>query len=78
MPDPAARVIPFPLVERRLHPCGLGLAQAEEAAFAEWLARELRLVDAWIDRLLGEGGDPRRIAVLDQHAAFLREAQRAS
>lgn len=40
-----------------------------------WLERQSRLVEAWIDRLVAESGDARLIAVLDQHAAFLREAR---
>lgn len=40
----------------------------------DWLATQTRVVEAWIDRLIAEGGDVRLIALLDQHAAFLREA----
>ncbi|MFW5661604.1 MAG: hypothetical protein ACOC05_09490 [Oceanicaulis sp.] len=42
---------------------------------ADWLAGQERLVNAWIDRLVADGGDVRLIALLDQHAAFLREAK---
>lgn len=40
----------------------------------DWLDSQARVVDIWIDRLVAEGGDVSLIAVLDQHAAFLREA----
>ena len=47
-----------------------------EGELSTWLDRQSRLVEAWIDRLIAESGDARLIAVLDQHAAFLREARR--
>lgn len=31
------------------------------------------MIEAWIDQLVAENGDVRLIALLDQHAAFLRE-----
>ena len=40
----------------------------------DWLDSQARVVDIWIDRLVATGGDVGLIAVLDQHAAFLREA----
>lgn len=40
----------------------------------DWLDSQARVVDIWIDRLVASGGDVGLIAVLDQHAAFLREA----
>jgi hypothetical protein len=40
----------------------------------DWLDSQARVVDIWIDRLVAQGGDVSLIAVLDQHAAFLREA----
>lgn len=43
-------------------------------ALSEWLETQARVVELWIERLVGEGGDPRTIAVLQTHAAFLREA----
>lgn len=43
-------------------------------ALSRWLETQARVVELWIERLVGEGGDPRTIAVLQQHAAFLREA----
>ncbi|MEQ8433826.1 MAG: hypothetical protein RIA71_06260 [Oceanicaulis sp.] len=45
---------------------------------ADWLEGQARLVAAWRDRLLAESGDVRLIALLDQHAAFLREARAAA
>ena len=44
----------------------------------EWLAGQACLVEAWIERLVAQGGDVRLIALLDQHAAFLREARAAA
>lgn len=43
-------------------------------ALSAWLETQARVVEFWLDRLIGEGGDPRTIAVLQTHAAFLREA----
>jgi hypothetical protein len=63
-----ADIMPFP------QPC---LADRGERDVIAWLERQSRLVEAWIDRLVAESGDVRLIAVLDQHAAFLREARRA-
>ncbi|WP_306015381.1 hypothetical protein [Oceanicaulis sp. MMSF_3324] len=40
----------------------------------DWLDSQARVIDIWIDRLVATGGDVGLIAVLDQHAAFLREA----
>ena len=40
----------------------------------DWLDSQARVIDIWIDRLVASGGDVGLIAVLDQHAAFLREA----
>lgn len=45
-----------------------------EPALSAWLETQSRVVEFWLDRLVGEGGDPRTIAVLQTHAAFLREA----
>jgi hypothetical protein len=40
----------------------------------DWLSTQSAVVELWLERLVADGGDPRLIAVLDQHAAFLREA----
>ena len=40
----------------------------------DWLDSQSRIIELWIDRLVATGGDVGLIAVLDQHAAFLREA----
>lgn len=53
---------------------GLRRAEPGGPALARWLETQARVVELWIERLVGEGGDPRTIAVLQQHAAFLREA----
>lgn len=47
-------------------------------ALRDWLDSQSRVVEIWIERLIAEGGDTRMIAVLDQHAAFLREAREAA
>ena len=47
-------------------------------ALADWLKSQSCVVDIWIERLVAEGGDVQLIALLDQHAAFLREAQERS
>lgn len=57
-------VVHFPAVISE--PCG--------PSVTDWLDSQARVVDIWIDRLVASGGDVGLIAVLDQHAAFLREA----
>ena len=57
-------VVHFPAF--RSEPCG--------PSVTDWLDSQVRVVDIWIDRLVASGGDVGLIAVLDQHAAFLREA----
>lgn len=44
------------------------------ARLADWLVTQAAVVEHWLDRLIAEGGDPRLIGVLEQHAAFLKEA----
>ena len=61
-----ADIMPFPQP---------GLAVGGQGDVSTWLDRQSRMVEAWIDRLVAESGDARLIAVLDQHAAFLREAR---
>ena len=63
-----ADIMPFPQPS---------LTASGEAGVGAWLERQSSLVEAWIDRLVAESGDARLIAVLDQHAAFLREARQA-
>jgi len=64
-----ADIMPFPQPS---------LVARGEADVGAWLERQSSLVEAWINRLVAEGGDVRLIAVLDQHAAFLREATSAA
>ncbi|WP_270375125.1 hypothetical protein [Marinicauda sp. Alg238-R41] len=49
-------------------------APPHQPSLSRWLETQSRVVELWIERLVGDGGDPRTIAVLQQHAAFLREA----
>lgn len=63
-----ADIMPFPQPS---------LAVRGDGDVTVWLDRQARVVEAWIDRLVAESGDARLIAVLDQHAAFLREARAA-
>ena len=60
----ACAVIDFP--SPRPAPCG--------PSVTDWLDSQSRIIELWIDRLVASGGDVGLIAVLDQHAAFLREA----
>lgn len=60
------RVIAFPAGAGRIAP------------ITDWLVGQELIVTAWIDRLVAEDGDVRLIALLDQHAAFLREARDAA
>jgi len=39
-----------------------------------WLETQLRVIEYWRERLVAEGADWRMAAILDQHAAFLRDA----
>ncbi|TRO96915.1 hypothetical protein FKB34_02840 [Glycocaulis profundi] len=50
------------------------LPQPPAGRLRDWLCTQSAVVELWLERLVAEGGDPRLIAVLDQHAAFLREA----
>lgn len=52
----------------------IGVAPPPEARLRDWLATQAAVVEHWIDRLVAEAGDARLIGVLEQHAAFLREA----
>ncbi|MCR9130042.1 MAG: hypothetical protein NXI12_11015 [Alphaproteobacteria bacterium] len=61
-----AEIMPFPAPP---------LTVRIEGEVEAWLERQSRMVEAWIDRLVAESGDTRLIAVLDQHAAFLRQAR---
>jgi predicted component of type VI protein secretion system len=54
-----------------MHPC---VSAHSGAPVGDWLHSQRRVVEALIDRLVAEDGDARLIALLDQHAAFLREA----
>ncbi len=40
----------------------------------DWLMTQQNVIAHWRDRLVAEGADWRMVAILDQHAAFLREA----
>lgn len=47
---------------------------AANGAVREWLGTQARVVTWWRDLLVESGGDPDLVAVLDDHAAFLRGA----
>ena len=66
----------FQIIEGGAAPAGRGTAGCvgDQPALSRWLETQSRVVELWIDRLLAEGADARTLAVLQQHAAFLREA----
>lgn len=43
-------------------------------AVQAWLMTQQSVIAHWRERLVAEGADWRMVAILDQHAAFLREA----
>lgn len=45
-----------------------------EERVREWLATQSVVVDVWIEGLVAENADIQLIAVLSQHAAFLKDA----
>ncbi|MEN0653607.1 MULTISPECIES: hypothetical protein [Hyphobacterium] len=47
---------------------------AADRAVRDWLETQSRVVTWWRDLLVETGGDPDLVAVLDDHAAFLRGA----
>ncbi|TGY88446.1 hypothetical protein E5163_11555 [Marinicauda algicola] len=61
------------MMDLRVIEGGADRRPASQPALTRWLETQARVVELWIERLVGEGGDPRTIAVLQQHAAFLRE-----
>lgn len=66
-------IVEFPAARRFARPSPVE-TEGAEAALSDWLQVQTRILDYWIDRLVGEDADPRLIGVLHQHAAFLREA----
>lgn len=68
-------VIPLPL--RRPESTRLTRAAAGQAApgpLQAWIATQIRVLEFWREDLIAQGGEWRLIALLDQHAAFLKEA----
>lgn len=57
--------------------CGLVPPSIETQRAQAWLAGQVRIVEAWINGLIAEDGDVVLIATLDQHLAFLKQAQAA-
>lgn len=47
-----------------------------EAAVADWLATQGRVVSLWRELLVANDGDPELVAALDGHARFLAQAGR--
>lgn len=60
------RIIPF-APDRAGHDAPL------EPRVRDWLATQSLVVEEWLDRLVAQNADVRLIALLSQHAAFLRE-----
>ncbi len=44
-----------------------------EPRVRDWLVTQSLVLDDWLERLVAENADTRLIALLSQHAAFLRE-----
>ena len=51
-----------------------GPAFAAPPGLERWVATQARMVEYWLDHALSQGADARALAVLHQHALFLREA----
>lgn len=60
------RIIPFA-------PCPAEHEGALEPRVRDWLVTQSLVLDGWLERLVAENADTRLIALLSQHAAFLRE-----
>ncbi|MCC5981449.1 MAG: hypothetical protein JJU26_06985 [Oceanicaulis sp.] len=60
------RIIPF-APRRAEH------ERALEPRVRDWLVTQSLVLDDWLERLVAENADTRLIALLSQHAAFLRE-----
>ncbi|MFN3835223.1 MAG: hypothetical protein ACK4NO_04910 [Glycocaulis sp.] len=45
-----------------------------ELRVRDWLATQSLVIEAWLEDLVAENADIRLIAVLSQHAAFLKDA----
>jgi hypothetical protein len=64
---PAPRIVPFvPQDALEGHPL--------ELRVRDWLATQSLVIEAWLEDLVAENADIRLIAVLSQHAAFLKDA----
>ncbi|MCC5997326.1 MAG: hypothetical protein JJU18_13260 [Oceanicaulis sp.] len=77
MPPATAEVIAFPRTGARASAGEAGgfSCQGDPASAVQaWLETQLRVIEYWRERLVAEGADWRMAAILDQHAAFLREA----
>lgn len=61
------RIIPF--APRRAEQEG-----ALEPRVRDWLVTQSLVLDDWLDRLVAQNADVRLIALLSQHAAFLKDA----
>ncbi|KAA5804792.1 hypothetical protein F1654_01975 [Alkalicaulis satelles] len=70
MPPASAHVIAFPST-----PCVRTKPYDLSIAVQDWLDAQLRVAEHVRERLVADGADCRLIAILDQHAAFLREAR---
>jgi|GEM_PF-6851374 len=77
MPHASAQVIAFPgprsLGQRAGPARGPGPSPLSDSV-RDWLMTQETVIGHWRERLVAEGADWRMVVILDQHAAFLREA----
>jgi len=50
------------------------VSQPAHNGLGDWLHSQARVTQLWIEQLIADDGDVALIAVLDQHAAFLKDA----
>lgn len=77
MSHASAEIIQFPGTQQFPRPSGAVRRPGQgelSGAVQAWLMTQESVIAHWRERLVAEGADWRMVAILDQHAAFLREA----
>jgi hypothetical protein len=77
MSHASAQVIVFPGPQGGPHRSRVGNRPRKgelSGVVRDWLMTQEAVIAHWREHLVAEGADWRMVAILDQHAAFLREA----